>query len=146
MKKVRFSVDTLGCKINQSESDFIVKELRKKGMEQVSWRGSPDFCIINTCTVTSQSDRKARQVIRRIRSRNKNSKIMVTGCFVVFNKKFLKECSIDFIVENKNKDKIPDLIEKTQVFRTEAIRKNQDNFDSFFSSFLEIFNFFFISR
>ena len=124
MKKIRFSVDTLGCKINQSESDFIVKELRKKGMEQVSWRGSPDFCIINTCTVTSQSDRKARQVIRRIRSRNKNSKIMVTGCFVVFNKKFLKECRIDFIVENKNKDKIPDLIGKTA-----AVRKNQKSFD-----------------
>ena len=130
MKKLRFSLDTLGCKVNLSESDFIIKELQKKGMEQVSWRSSPDFCIINTCTVTSQSDRKARQVIRRIKSQNKNSKIMVTGCFVVFNKKFLKECSIDFIVENKNKDKIPDLIEKTQVFRTEAIRKNQDNFDS----------------
>jgi len=129
MKKIKFSVDTLGCKINQSESDFIIRELQKRGSEQVSWEGSPDFCIINTCTVTSQSDRKARQVIRRIRSQNKNSKIIVTGCFVVFNKKFLKDCGIDFVVENKNKDKIPDLIEKTQVFRTEAIRKNQDNFD-----------------
>jgi threonylcarbamoyladenosine tRNA methylthiotransferase MtaB len=125
MKKIRFSVDTLGCKVNLSESDFIIKELQKKEMEQVSWRSNPDFCIINTCTVTSQSDRKARQVIRRIRSQNKNSKIMVTGCFVVFNKKFLKECRIDFIVENKNKDKIPDLIGKTA-----AVRKNQNNFGS----------------
>ncbi|GAG59585.1 unnamed protein product, partial [marine sediment metagenome] len=81
MKKMRFSVDTLGCKINQSESDFIVKELFEKGLEPVSWSERPDFCIINTCTVTSRSDRKARQIIRKIKSQNKNSKIVVTGCF-----------------------------------------------------------------
>ncbi len=107
---MRFSVDTLGCKINQSESDFIVKELFEKGLEPVSWSERPDFCIINTCTVTSRSDRKARQIIRKIKSQNKNSKIVVTGCFVAFNKKFLKDCDIDFIVENKDKNKIPDLI------------------------------------
>lgn len=107
---MRFSVDTLGCKVNQSESDFIVKELLEKGLELVLWRKRPDFCIINTCTVTSRSDRKARQIIRKIKSQNKNSKIIVTGCFVVFNKKFLKDCDIDFIVENKDKNKIPDLI------------------------------------
>ena len=108
--KMRFSIDTLGCKINQSESDFIVKELFEKGLEPVSWSEHPDFCIINTCTVTSRSDRKARQIIRKIKSHNKNSKIVVTGCFVAFNKKFLQDCDIDFIVENKDKNKIPDLI------------------------------------
>ncbi|MFZ3085437.1 MAG: tRNA (N(6)-L-threonylcarbamoyladenosine(37)-C(2))-methylthiotransferase MtaB [Candidatus Hydromicrobium sp.] len=107
---MKFSVDTLGCKINQSESDFIVKELLEKGLELVSWSKHPDFCIINTCTVTSRSDRKARQIIRKIKSQNKNSKIIVTGCFVVFNKKFLQDCGIDFIVENKDKNKILDLI------------------------------------
>ena len=110
MKKMRFSVDTLGCKINQSESDFIVKELFEIGLELVSWREHPDFCIINTCTVTSRSDRKVRQIIRKIKSQNKNSKIIVTGCFVVFNKKFLEGCGVDSIVENKDKSKIPDLI------------------------------------
>jgi threonylcarbamoyladenosine tRNA methylthiotransferase MtaB len=110
MKKIKFSVDTLGCKVNQSESDFIVKELQKRGMEPVFWGEHPDFCIINTCTVTSQSDRKVRQIIRRIKSQNKNSKIIVTGCFVVFNKKFLEDCGIDFIVENRNKNKMPGLI------------------------------------
>src|SRR4030042_701715 len=86
MKKIKFSVDTLGCKVNLSESDFIIKELQKKGMDHVPCNENPDFCIINTCTVTSQSDRKARQIIRRIKSQNNNSKMIVTGCFVVFNK------------------------------------------------------------
>lgn len=124
MKKMRFSVDTLGCKVNQSESDFIVKELFEKGLEPVSWSERPDFCIINTCTVTSRSDRKARQIIRKIKSQNKNSKIVVTGCFVVFNKKFLQDCDIDFMVENKDKNKIPDLIG-----RMTAGRKDLKSFD-----------------
>lgn len=124
MKKMRFSVDTLGCKINQSESDFIVKELFEKGLEPVSWSKHPDFCIINTCTVTSRSDRKARQIIRKIKSQNKNSKIVVTGCFVAFNKKFLQDCDIDFMVENKDKNKIPDLIG-----RMTASRKDLKSFD-----------------
>ncbi len=132
MNEMKFSIDTLGCKVNLSESDFIVKELRKKGMEHVPYCENPDFCIINTCTVTSQSDRKARQMIRRIKSQNKNSKIIVTGCFVVFNKGFLKENGIDYVIENSGKYKIPDLIgeiaakEKSlRAVREESFDKNE---------------------
>ena len=131
MKKIKFSVDTLGCKVNLSESDFIIKELQKKGMDHVPCNENPDFCIINTCTVTSQSDRKARQIIRRIKSQNKNSKMIVTGCFVVFNKEFLKKNGIDYVIENSDKNKIPDLIGKIaakkkrpQKVREERIDKN----------------------
>ena len=76
---MKFSIDTLGCKVNHSESDFIAKRLLEKGLEPVSWQDHPDFCVINTCTVTSQSDRKARQLIRKIKSKNKSGKIVVTG-------------------------------------------------------------------
>ncbi len=107
---MRFSIDTLGCKVNQSESDFIARNLIKKGLEPVAWQYRPDFCIINTCTVTSQSDRKARQLIRRIKSKNNSSKIIVTGCFVAYNSGFLNNCGVDFMVENKDKYKIVKLI------------------------------------
>jgi threonylcarbamoyladenosine tRNA methylthiotransferase MtaB len=109
---MRFSIDTLGCKVNHSESDFIAKKLLGKGLELVSWKDHPDFCIINTCTVTSQSDRKARQLIRRIKSKNKFGKIIVTGCFVVCNREFLKDINVDFRVNNKDKHKIPAMILK----------------------------------
>lgn len=112
---MRFSIDTLGCKVNQSESDFIARNLIKKGMEPVRWQDSPDFCIINTCTVTSQSDRKTRQLIRRIKLRNNSSKIIVTGCFIAYNREFLNNCGADFIVENKNKHKIIKLIVEMSV-------------------------------
>jgi threonylcarbamoyladenosine tRNA methylthiotransferase MtaB len=110
MGRIKFSIDTLGCKVNQSESDFISEELQKRGMEPVTYNKCPDFCIVNTCTVTSQADRKVRQLIRKIKSENKNSRVIVTGCFVVFNRKFLKKCGVDFIVSNKDKHRIPDLI------------------------------------
>ncbi|MEA2015284.1 MAG: tRNA (N(6)-L-threonylcarbamoyladenosine(37)-C(2))-methylthiotransferase MtaB [Actinomycetota bacterium] len=112
MTGIKFSIDTLGCKVNQSESDFIAGKLQKKGFKLASHDRGPDFCIVNTCTVTSQSDRKVRQLVRRIKSENKDSKLIVTGCFVVLNKDFLRESGVDFAVKNKDKDRIPDLIEK----------------------------------
>jgi threonylcarbamoyladenosine tRNA methylthiotransferase MtaB len=121
MSGIKFSIDTLGCKVNQSESDFIAWELQKKGFELVSRDRNPHFCIVNTCTVTSQSDRKVRQLVRRIKSENKGSKLIITGCFVVLNKDFLKGCGIDFAVKNKDKDVIPDLIE-TEVLGWKAGR------------------------
>jgi threonylcarbamoyladenosine tRNA methylthiotransferase MtaB len=129
MKKIKFSVDTLGCKVNLSESDFIIKELQKRGMDHVPCSENPDFCIINTCTVTSQSDRKTRQIIRRIKSKNKDSKIIVTGCFVVFNKEFLKKNGIDYVVGNSTKDKIPDLIGKIAVKRKRPRKVSEERID-----------------
>jgi threonylcarbamoyladenosine tRNA methylthiotransferase MtaB len=109
---MKFSIDTLGCKVNHSESDFITRELLKRGLEPVSWRDHPDFCIINTCTVTSQSDKKTRQLIRRIRTRNKSSRVIVTGCFVVYNREFLESQGVDRVISNKDKSRIAELIVK----------------------------------
>jgi len=110
----KFSIYTLGCKTNQSESDFIAKALTERGFKLVdSVSGSnPDFVIINTCTVTTATDRKTRQLIRRIKNKNPFSKLLVTGCYTVLNKKFLTDNNVEFIVSNKNKCKIPDLIYK----------------------------------
>jgi threonylcarbamoyladenosine tRNA methylthiotransferase MtaB len=109
---MKFSIDTLGCKVNHSESDFITRELLKRGLELVSWRDHPDFCIINTCTVTSQSDRKTRQLIRRIKKRNKSSSVIVAGCFAVCNREFLDSQEVDWIISNKDKNRIAELIAK----------------------------------
>jgi threonylcarbamoyladenosine tRNA methylthiotransferase MtaB len=107
---MKFSIDTLGCKVNHSESDFIARELLKRRLEPVSWRDRPDFCIINTCTVTSQSDRKTRQLIRKIKTKNKSSMIIVTGCFNVYNREFLDSQKVDLIISNKDKNRIVELI------------------------------------
>ncbi|MCJ7665698.1 MAG: tRNA (N(6)-L-threonylcarbamoyladenosine(37)-C(2))-methylthiotransferase MtaB [Actinobacteria bacterium] len=104
---IRFSINTLGCKVNLCESDDISRELTRLGFGMVGYGDDPDFCIINTCTVTAESDRKARQLIRRIKNASKRSKIIVTGCFTGSNKKFLEDTGIDYIINNSRKDSIP---------------------------------------
>lgn len=118
MNNLKFSIYTLGCKTNQSESDFIASELASHGFCIVSLKEKPDFSIINTCTVTSASDSKVRQVIRRIKQSNPAGKIIVTGCFVVFNEKFLAENNIDFVIRNEDKYNIPELVYK--IFDTDS--------------------------
>ena len=71
---------TLGCKVNQYESQAIAEELEARGFDIVSPTAVCDAYIINTCTVTAESDRKARQFIRRAISKNPNAAIIVTGC------------------------------------------------------------------
>jgi threonylcarbamoyladenosine tRNA methylthiotransferase MtaB len=109
---IKFSVFTLGCKTNQSESDNISRILTEKGFALVGLKDIPDFAIINTCTVTSATDRKVRQLIRRIKNKSPDTKFVVTGCYTVFNNRFLSDNNMEFIVSNDEKYKIPDLIFK----------------------------------
>ncbi|MEW6161849.1 MAG: tRNA (N(6)-L-threonylcarbamoyladenosine(37)-C(2))-methylthiotransferase MtaB [Nitrospirota bacterium] len=76
---MKVAVLTLGCKVNQSESDVIEGSLKKFGWSVVDLSELPDYCIVNTCTVTAKSDYQSRQLIRRaIRA---GAKVIVTGCY-----------------------------------------------------------------
>src|SRR3972149_3986144 len=76
---MKISVLTLGCRVNQSESDIIEGNLKKLGWSIVDLAQNPDYCVINTCTVTAKSDYQSRQLIRRaVRS---GAKVIVTGCY-----------------------------------------------------------------
>jgi threonylcarbamoyladenosine tRNA methylthiotransferase MtaB len=83
----------------------------KRGHSIVAYDNNPEVCIINTCTVTSASDRKSRQIIRRAKHASPGSIIVVTGCFPCFNKKFLNDNNVKYIIKNKDKYNIPDFIE-----------------------------------
>jgi len=109
-ENVKFSIFTFGCKTNQSESDYIARDLARSGFKWAGKDEIPDFVIVNTCTVTSASDRKARHLIRKLKKENPSSMIIVAGCFVEFNKSFFREENIDYFFENKNKDKITGFI------------------------------------
>ena len=79
-KKYTAAIATLGCKVNQYESEAIAEELEKNGIEIKSASDVCDAYIINTCTVTAESDRKGRQLIRRLIAKNPQAAIIVTGC------------------------------------------------------------------
>lgn len=79
MKKVAFY--TLGCKVNQYETEAISGLFQKECYEVVGFDEKADVYVINTCTVTNLSDRKSRQVIRRAKNNNSNSIVVVMGCY-----------------------------------------------------------------
>ncbi len=79
MKKVAFF--TLGCKVNQYETEAISEMFKNDGYEIVDFEGFADVYVINTCTVTNLSDRKSRQMIRRAKKNNEHSIVAVVGCY-----------------------------------------------------------------
>ncbi|NLD45959.1 MAG: MiaB/RimO family radical SAM methylthiotransferase, partial [Clostridiaceae bacterium] len=79
MKRVAFY--TLGCKVNQYETESLSGIFEKAGYEIVDFESEADIYVINTCTVTSLSDRKSRQIIRRAKKNNEKAIIVVVGCY-----------------------------------------------------------------
>lgn len=128
-KKVAFY--TLGCKVNQYESESIKNQLVKKGYEEVSFEESADLYIVNSCTVTSIADKKTRNILRRAKKLNENSTVIVTGCYAQTNSKELLEIDeIDYVVGNSNKSGLVRFIEdldskKDQRILSENIFENR---------------------
>lgn len=78
-KKAAFA--TLGCKVNQYETEAMTELFKKKGYETVDFSSPADVYVINTCSVTNMSDRKSRQIIRQAKKNNPSAVICVTGCY-----------------------------------------------------------------
>ncbi len=76
---MKVSILTLGCRVNQSESSVIEESLKDNGVTIVDLNDNPDYCIVNTCTVTRKSDYNSRQIIRK--AARKGAKVIVTGCY-----------------------------------------------------------------
>lgn len=79
MKRAAFY--TLGCKVNQYETEAMTELFENSGYEITDFNGYADVYVINTCTVTNMSDRKSRQIIRRAKKHNPNAVVAVTGCY-----------------------------------------------------------------
>ena len=71
---------TLGCKLNYAETSTYERELLKEGFEAVPWNKGADVFLVNACTVTEHSDKKSRNIIRKLHRQNPDAKIFVTGC------------------------------------------------------------------
>lgn len=116
MERKTVRITTLGCKVNQYESEAIAEALEKSGFEILKGNEVCDAYIINTCTVTAESDRKARQMIRRMISRNPKAFILITGCYSQVSPDAVASIEgVDYVCGNSNKmsvvDKLCHLIE-----------------------------------
>lgn len=111
MKKVAFY--TLGCKVNQYETNAMIEQFMKKGYEIVNFEEKADIYIINTCTVTNMADRKSRQILRRVKERNREAIVVACGCYAQVAKEELEKIpEIDLIYGTNEKNKIADYIEE----------------------------------
>ena len=111
MKKVAFY--TLGCKVNQYETNAMIEQFIKKGYEIVNFEEKADIYIINTCTVTNMADRKSRQMLRRVKEINKEALVVACGCYAQVAKEELEKIpEIDLIYGTNEKNKIADYIEQ----------------------------------
>lgn len=84
MKKIAYI--TLGCKLNYAETSTYERELAKCGFEAVPWTKGADIFLVNTCSVTEHSDKKSRNIIRKLHRQNPEALIFVTGCYAQLKK------------------------------------------------------------
>ena len=116
-KVVRFV--TLGCKVNQYETNAMAQKFLEKGyqiIEEITPENEdikPDICIINTCTVTNMSDRKSRQMLRRMKEKNQSTIVVAVGCYAqVAKNELAKIPEIDLVLGNNEKVEIVKHVEE----------------------------------
>jgi len=147
MKTVKFY--TLGCKVNQYETQSIREQFIKAGFKELEDSQPADFYIINTCSVTLRADSESLSLIRRASRENPQAKIVVTGCLTEMDEdksKIEKAAKVDLVVKNKDKNRILEFLnepnEQTSLTHngisyfsghTRAFLKIQDGCDNFCS-------------
>lgn len=111
MKTVAFI--TLGCKVNQYETNAMIQQFIEKAYKIVEHTEKADIYIVNTCTVTNMSDRKSRQMLRRVKELNTDAIVIACGCYAQVAKEELEKIEeIDLVLGNNEKKDIVQHVEK----------------------------------
>ena len=104
---------TLGCKVNQYETQALEQMLSQRGHELVPFEDHADAYVINTCTVTAVSDKKSRQVIRRIRKDQPDAVVAVCGCYPQTHPDDMGALSVDLVSGTGDRTGFVELLEQT---------------------------------
>ena len=148
---MNFSIYTLGCKVNQYDSQEISENLQRNGYTAVSPSQFTDIFIVNSCTVTAESDRKTRQVVRKFKRMNPQGLVLLTGCMTqAFPKQSEDLIEADIVIGNRQNADIPRLISeylenKERLVRYQKHEKDDvyiggiiENFDEHTRAFIKI--------
>ncbi len=125
---------TLGCKVNQYESQAILENFIKNGFEKTNDLKESDVIIVNSCTVTAESDKKVRKILHKVKKKNPKSTVVLTGCMPqAFPEKVSAWQEADIIVGNANKNNIIDAVKKfinsqDKISRIENFLNTYDDF------------------
>jgi len=128
---MRYSIYTLGCKVNQYETQAMEQILHDRGHEEGQFTETCDCYIINTCTVTAVSDKKSRNIIRRVRKLNPNAVIGVCGCYAQVDPEVVKALDVDVLVGTSGREEFLRQLERAVEEKTsyvcvdEALRRRE---------------------
>ena len=137
-----FLIYTLGCKVNQCDSESIAQKLVDYGLNRKKPTESADLLIINTCVVTSAASAKSLQIIRRFKNKNLNGQIAVCGCMAHAGTQNLPELPVDFVFDARSPDKFlseikskihSSITENSHTLKTRGFVKISDGCDRFCS-------------
>jgi threonylcarbamoyladenosine tRNA methylthiotransferase MtaB len=107
----KFRITTLGCKVNQYETDAIAQQLKDSDCVPASSEDKADLCIINTCTVTQKASMQSRQAVRQAIRSNPKARIVVTGCYAQTEPdEILKIDGVHTVIGHGDKHKIPEIV------------------------------------
>ncbi len=110
MAKVAFN--TLGCKVNQYETESMMAQFDARGYETVAFTEQADVYIVNTCTVTNMADKKSRQMLSKAKKMNPTSLVVAVGCYVQAAADSLEKVeNVDLLVGNTDKGRIVEVVE-----------------------------------
>ena len=110
---MKVAFHTLGCKVNQYETEAISEKFREKGYQVVDEREFADVYIINTCTVTSVADKKSRQYIRKMKKLNPDSVVAVTGCYAQIKPDEVSAVEgVDIVAGTNEKSRLTEYVEE----------------------------------
>ena len=109
---MRVGIYTLGCKVNQYETQAMEQELLRRGHELVSFESVADAYIVNTCSVTAVSDKKSRQMLRRCRRLNSEAVVAACGCYVQTHADEAATLDVDIVAGTNDHMAFLDLVEQ----------------------------------
>ena len=109
---MRAAVYTLGCKVNQYESQEMLCQLREHGYETVDEKEDADVYVVNSCTVTAESSRKTRQAVRRLKHEHPDAAVVLTGCYPqAFAEEVLSLQEADIILGNRSNGELAERLD-----------------------------------
>src|SRR5205807_9712792 len=110
-----FAVATLGCKVNQADSEAISEQMGAAGFVQRDFSEIADVYVVNTCTVTHMGDRSSRQMISQARRRHPDALLVVTGCYAELNPQAVAALpGVNLVIGNSGKESLVEAIKEQQ--------------------------------
>ena len=122
---MKYAIYTLGCKVNQYETQAMERILDEMGHEAGSFDGLCDCYIINTCTVTAVSDKKSRNMIRRVRKQNPNAVIGVCGCYAQVDPEAVQALDVDVVVGTSGREEFLRQLEAAYLHKTRFVQVDE---------------------